>query len=96
MCAYVCCTKMCRILTPTEWQWGYTNKAAPSFWPTKYEDCAGQRQSPIDLPQSETVFDSSFEPLEFEGYDSNMEATFDLYNNGHSGILIRVVSTNYC
>ncbi|KAK2151080.1 hypothetical protein LSH36_376g03052 [Paralvinella palmiformis] len=79
---------------PEEWQWGYTNKAAPSFWPTKYEDCAGQRQSPIDIPQSETVFDSSFEPIEFEGYDSNMEATFNLFNNGHS-VEIEIINGSY-
>jgi len=63
-----------------DFHWGYEGNTGPEFWETRYEDCAGESQSPIDVEWPEdSLANAQPGQLTFEGYDrlrtGNMENT---------------------
>merc|ERR1712198_446165 len=73
-----------------DFHWGYEGNTGPEFWETRYEDCAGESQSPIDVEWPEDN-SANAQPgqLTFEGYDrlrtGNMENTDADQLNGKEG-----------
>jgi len=53
-----------------DFHWCYEGNCGAEFWATKYEDCAGESQSPIDVvwPQ-DSLTNALPGQLSFEGYD---------------------------
>jgi len=66
--------------------WGYTATAKPGGaeqWPMYYSACAGQSQSPIDIPKFEVTTNSAGVPWVFTGYGSTTGVGMTVTNNGH-------------
>lgn len=59
--------------------------AGPAQWHQSYEDCKGNRQSPVNIVTRDVVYEKSLKPLSFEGYNAKGSAQWDLQNNGHTG-----------
>lgn len=55
-----------------------------SQWTSEYPNCAGKRQSPINVRQSNVKFNPKLEPLTLEGYETQ-QGQFEMINNGHTG-----------
>merc|ERR1711962_1597346 len=53
-----------------DFHWCYEGDCGPEFWETRFEDCAGESQSPIDVEWPENSLENA-QPgeLNFEGYD---------------------------
>ncbi|NXL22806.1 CAH4 anhydrase, partial [Setophaga kirtlandii] len=56
----------------------------PAQWHQSYEDCKGNKQSPVNIVTRNVVYEKSLKPLSFEGYDAKGSAQWDLQNNGHT------------
>uniref|UniRef100_A0A8C3MXM3 Carbonic anhydrase 4 n=1 Tax=Geospiza parvula TaxID=87175 RepID=A0A8C3MXM3_GEOPR len=56
----------------------------PAQWHQIYEDCRGDRQSPVNIVTRNVVYEKSLKPLSFEGYDVKGSAKWDVQNNGHT------------
>ncbi|XP_005424514.1 carbonic anhydrase 4 [Geospiza fortis] len=56
----------------------------PAQWHQIYEDCRGDRQSPVNIVTRNVVYEKSLKPLSFEGYDVKGSAKWDMQNNGHT------------
>merc|ERR1712072_998395 len=86
-----------------DFHWCYEGNCGPEFWETRYEDCAGESQSPIDVEWPEGNLANAGR-LTFEGYDRlrageviNGEADMigsngdrlngEVVNNGHTAVL---------
>jgi len=53
-----------------DFHWCYEGNCGPEFWETRYEDCAGESQSPIDVEWPEgNLANPQPGRLTFEGYD---------------------------
>jgi len=53
-----------------DFHWCYEGNCGPEFWETRYEDCAGESQSPIDVEWPEgNLANAQPGRLTFEGYD---------------------------
>lgn len=63
--------------------WGYGDSNGPDTWPDLFPTCGGTRQSPVALITSQTIWDFTLKPFEFENYD-HMPMTVTLTNTGHS------------
>ncbi|XP_061596102.1 carbonic anhydrase 4a [Cololabis saira] len=55
---------------------------APEEWSTANTDCAGRRQSPINIVTKKTVKDERLTPLQFSNYQQIFRSS--ILNNGHS------------
>ncbi|XP_013875866.1 carbonic anhydrase 6 isoform X1 [Austrofundulus limnaeus] len=63
--------------------WSYSGGALEQkHWATKYPDCGGRKQSPIDIQRPNVRYNSNMLQLELSGYDQ--QGTFLMTNNGHS------------
>lgn len=51
-------------------------------WTIDYPTCAGKSQSPIDINESGTIYDSKLKNFEFFNYDKLL--TWNVKNDGHS------------
>ncbi|XP_066419516.1 carbonic anhydrase 4 [Molothrus aeneus] len=56
----------------------------PAQWHHSYQDCKGNRQSPVNIVTRNVVYEKSLQPLSFEGYAEQGSALWDLQNNGHT------------
>ncbi|XP_049631393.1 carbonic anhydrase 6-like [Suncus etruscus] len=64
--------------------WTYTEGSLDeSQWTSEYPNCAGKRQSPINVRQSNVKFNPKLEPLTLEGYKTQ-QGQFEMINNGHT------------
>merc|ERR1712055_395064 len=53
-----------------DFHWCYEGNCGPEFWETRFEDCAGESQSPIDVQWPEdSLANARPAQLNFEGYD---------------------------
>ncbi|TNN82955.1 Carbonic anhydrase 6 [Liparis tanakae] len=52
-------------------------------WPTKYPECGGEKQSPIDIQRRSVKHNPDMLQLELEGYDAQ-KGNFLMANNGHT------------
>ena len=68
-------------------EWNYEDKG-PDTWFLNYPVCAGKTQSPINIQNSNTVFDSSLKPFIFKNHDDNV--TWNFYNDGYDGIFLKI------
>lgn len=55
-------------------------------WYIKYQNCIGNRQSPIDIERNYIVHDPNLRPLTFVGYDKRVSVV-NVTNEGHTGLL---------
>ncbi|EHB16656.1 Carbonic anhydrase 6, partial [Heterocephalus glaber] len=53
-------------------------------WPREFPECAGRRQSPIDLQRRKVRFNLALTALDLEGYGDNQAGQFPMTNNGHT------------
>merc|ERR1711971_421939 len=68
-----------------DFHWCYEGNCGPEFWETRFEDCAGKSQSPIDVEWPENSMANALPgPLTFEGYD---RLDGEVVNNGHTAVL---------
>ncbi|KAJ8339906.1 hypothetical protein SKAU_G00345390 [Synaphobranchus kaupii] len=65
-------------------QWGYGEEDGPSAWSREYPIAEGNRQSPIDIVPTETVYDPKLPPITLS-YD--LCASISISNNGHSVVV---------
>ncbi|KAJ8417773.1 hypothetical protein AAFF_G00226160 [Aldrovandia affinis] len=65
-------------------QWGYGEEDGPSAWHNDYPIAQGNRQSPIDIVPTETVYDASLAPIMLS-YD--LCTSVNISNNGHSVVV---------
>uniref|UniRef100_A0A8C3N301 Carbonic anhydrase 4 n=1 Tax=Geospiza parvula TaxID=87175 RepID=A0A8C3N301_GEOPR len=63
---------------------GNLQRTGPAQWHQIYEDCRGDRQSPVNIVTRNVVYEKSLKPLSFEGYDVKGSAKWDVQNNGHT------------
>jgi len=86
-----------------DFHWCYEGNCGPEFWETRFEDCAGESQSPIDVQWPEdSLANARPGQLNFEGYDrlrvadvANADESLgkdkrlngDVSNNGHTAVL---------
>merc|ERR1711971_218947 len=81
-----------------DFHWCYEGNCGPEFWETRFEDCAGKSQSPIDVEWPENSMANALPgPLTFEGYDrlrtSDLSSEIadrldgEVVNNGHTAVL---------
>jgi len=86
-----------------DFHWCYEGNCGPEFWETRFEDCAGESQSPIDVEWPEdTLANAQPSQLNFEGYErlrATLENDFaeqlgkdsrlngEVSNNGHTAKL---------
>jgi len=64
-----------------DFHWCYEGECGPEFWETRFEDCAGESQSPIDVEWPEgSLANARPGQLSFEGYDRLRASTV------HNGI----------
>ncbi|XP_013875818.1 carbonic anhydrase 6 [Austrofundulus limnaeus] len=64
--------------------WTYKEGALDQMhWATKYPECGGRKQSPIDIQRRNVRYNSDMLQLELSGYD-HQKGTFLMSNNGHS------------
>merc|ERR1711936_382675 len=76
-----------------DFHWCYEGECGPEFWETRFEDCAGESQSPIDVEWPEgSLANARPGQLSFEGYDrlrataQNVDAdTLELNGNRLNG-----------
>merc|ERR1711935_800521 len=53
-----------------DFHWCYEGNCGPEFWETRFEDCAGESQSPINVEWPEdSLANAQPGQLTFEGYD---------------------------
>ncbi|XP_062405093.1 carbonic anhydrase 7 [Sardina pilchardus] len=64
--------------------WGYGEEDGPAAWHKDYPIAQGNRQSPIDIVPTETVYDANLPPI-FLSYE-NCTST-SISNNGHSVVV---------
>ena len=62
--------------------WNY-DTVGPDAWPHEFENCKGQRQSPIDIKTSMLEHDSNLKPFHLINYDKPF--TWNVTHNGHTG-----------
>ena len=53
-----------------------------------------KRQSPIDIKSAEAVYDKSLGEFDLKNYDTNLNLTFTVSNNGH-GIVVSLAGGDY-
>ncbi|KAG6923168.1 carbonic anhydrase 9 [Chelydra serpentina] len=56
-------------------------------WPSKFPDCDGQIQSPINIDTNSTIFSRELPPVVLAGYNLDPSEQLDLMNNGHTVVL---------
>ena len=61
--------------------WSYKGPESPDTWKDHYPNCAGRKQSPVNIVPKQTVFDAGLTDLTIN-YEPNVLAK--LQNNGHS------------
>ena len=75
--------------------WGYNDRVeivdefeilSPDLWYQQYPDCSGSNQSPINIVESKTVYDTSLVPIKFNSKSSNYDSNsvWIRKNNGHT------------
>jgi carbonic anhydrase len=77
--------------------WGYKvvkneEVVLPKGWAIINPNCAGQKQSPIDIEYELTAFDSTLNAINFNRIDPNrsVSETWTLKNNGKTGKLRKI------
>ncbi|KAJ8271383.1 hypothetical protein COCON_G00102420 [Conger conger] len=65
-------------------RWGYGEANGPSEWHKDYPIAQGNRQSPIDIVPTETVYDPNLPPITLS-YD--LCTSIGISNNGHSVVV---------
>ena len=68
-------------------EWNYEENG-PDTWFLNYPDCAGKSQSPINIQNSNTVFDSSLKPFNFKNH--NESVTWNFFNDGYDSIFLKI------
>uniref|UniRef100_A0A8C7EDQ5 Carbonic anhydrase n=1 Tax=Nothoprocta perdicaria TaxID=30464 RepID=A0A8C7EDQ5_NOTPE len=56
-------------------------------WDSRYPDCGGAMQSPININTAETVFSPQLRPIQLAGYSLSSKEMLKLKNNGHTVVL---------
>ena len=69
------------ISTESSGDWSYHKPEDPSTWKQHYEDCAGKKQSPINIVPKETIFDAGLTDI---AIDFEPIVSAELQNNGHT------------
>jgi len=54
----------------------------PDEWPTRYPECGGENQSPINITSNSLSW-TLFSAFQFQNYDNDTIASF--LENGHTG-----------
>ncbi|XP_051847364.1 carbonic anhydrase 6 [Antechinus flavipes] len=63
--------------------WKYPDGTGNGAWSNNFPNCAGEKQSPIDIQTNKLLENNLLEPLELTGYQAQY-GNFLLTNNGHS------------
>ncbi|KAK3606493.1 hypothetical protein CHS0354_041444 [Potamilus streckersoni] len=69
-------------LAAESFHWGYHCVSGPSYWAQHFKDCAGNNQSPVDIPKEEVEYAEDLGFIEFYGYDD--VRVNKIKNNGHT------------
>ncbi|XP_069135689.1 carbonic anhydrase 2-like isoform X2 [Argopecten irradians] len=65
-------------------EWDYGGDIGPDHWHKSYPQCAGNRQSPVDIETKLVVYDENLKGMQLDGYNSVMAVNMSLTNNGHT------------
>ena len=79
----VCLTVFFKGFSCTTWNY---DTSGPSSWFNLYSSCAGYWQSPLNINTSNTFYDQTLTPIQFNNY--NLSLTWILSNNGYSSNII--------
>uniref|UniRef100_A0A8C6ZDS4 Carbonic anhydrase n=1 Tax=Nothoprocta perdicaria TaxID=30464 RepID=A0A8C6ZDS4_NOTPE len=67
--------------------WTYKGNTSLREWDSRYPDCGGAMQSPININTAETVFSPQLRPIQLAGYSLSSKEMLKLKNNGHTVVL---------
>ncbi|XP_009556155.2 carbonic anhydrase 9 isoform X1 [Cuculus canorus] len=70
---------------PGHSHWSYEDQ---EHWGTDHLDCAGNRQSPINVDTAKTIFSPQLRPIQLSGYSLPASEKLRLINNGHTVLLM--------
>jgi len=54
-------------------EWSYAGESGPAHWDALASDCAGIKQSPIDIESNAAFPDPTLSALQFLGYQQNLD-----------------------
>jgi len=72
-----------QLVSAQEWEYEETSPSGPTNWYKDYPDCAGERQSPVDIVTADVQTDTTLGDLVFNGYNQAISG-ITLVNVGHS------------
>lgn len=73
-----------KVTSQEAFSWNYKDKG-PDYWEALLPSCRGTSQSPIDIKQSDAIYDPKLKDFEFINYGRSQ--SFNVDNDGFTGKL---------